>query len=143
MVFFLGFILGMGGLALLIMGEAPWFHGQKVPAATARRVGVILVCFFPVAILVYYLVGRFEGGYDINRTIIYWVVAILWIALAGFVLYKGLPAAEHEPAHHSAVEVPFETTAVDEPMPTSQEPPPQPRKKARPQPNPKDPFDFN
>jgi hypothetical protein len=99
MIFLVGFILGMAGLGLLIAVEVPWLGGQKVPGKTSRRVGVVLISFFPLLLLVRFIVSKYQADYDITVDAFYWSGAAVCVIAALVVLYRGLPSSGPLNAH--------------------------------------------
>lgn len=150
MVFLFGFLLTMGGLGLLIAGELPWLGGKKIPARTGRLVGAILIMFFPLVLLVRFVVLKFEADYDIDAGACYWSVAALCVLVATIMLIRGLPSSARMAAR-SGPAVPFEGTETPWEQPPAGDTlrPPAPgettgrRRKPKPAPKQHNPFDFS
>lgn len=91
MVFLLGFAMGMAGLALLMAPRVPWRGQGTVPPATVRRVGTVLILFFPALLSLRFLLSLFEAHWDFNVSVVNWTFTTLWFFLAFFLLLRGVP----------------------------------------------------
>jgi hypothetical protein len=151
MVFLVGFVLGVAGLSLLIAGEVRWLGGKKVPARTSRQVGAVLVGFFPLVLLIRFVVSKFEADYNVDVNAYYWSVVAMCLTTALIVLIRGLPASRKPAATARAAfrgpltidesEIPKDREPIDNPL--EPKPPTVPKRKSRPAPQEKNPFDFN
>src|SRR6266446_9745643 len=98
MVFFLGVFMAIGGLGLLIPKEL-WLGRRPLRKAWARGLGVVLIAFFPVALLVSFLLKRYDPEESVDVMIVHGSLAGLWALVCLVMLYKATrPSARLRPA---------------------------------------------
>ncbi|MCI0638456.1 MAG: hypothetical protein L0Y72_24595 [Gemmataceae bacterium] len=146
MVFVFGFILLVGGIAVLVLGELPWFGGRKVPQRNMRQVGILLVSFFPAVFVMRFIHSKLGADDLLPAAALHWSLAAIWLIAAWILVYR---AVGEKTAHQGAQTLtpasnPFGAAATDSQLAapnTSNAPKQFPSSPAKQQG--KSPFDFS
>jgi hypothetical protein len=90
MLFALGFLSMMLGLAMLVLGEMPISKSRRVPAKASRIAGAVLVAYFPLVLAIRYLWVTLGLEKHVPGNIVF---AVLWVVLAMAAAWIALRAA--------------------------------------------------
>ncbi|MCI0380687.1 MAG: hypothetical protein L0215_24140 [Gemmataceae bacterium] len=147
MVFILGSMFLVGGIAILVLGELPWFGGRKVPERNTRQVGILLVSFFPAVFVVRFIHWTLGADEILPAAALHWSLAAIWLIAAWVLVYRAVgekPANPAAPSPLTQAPNPFGAAATESQptMPNSSEiskqfPSATPKKPG------KSPFDFS
>ncbi|MBX9680888.1 MAG: hypothetical protein K2X38_19185 [Gemmataceae bacterium] len=89
MLFALGFLTLMLGLAMVVLGEMPISKTRRVPAKASRIAGGILALYFPLVLGIRYVWVTLDLDRFVAGNIVF---AILWVLLAmaaGWIALRG------------------------------------------------------
>ena len=95
-----GFILMTLGVAMLLVGEAP-FLGKRIPALRSRLIGVIFVLFLPLAFGVPQLFNAVLGSDVVQGPVVTWTLFALCVVASMVVLFPVM-MSKREPRMASA-----------------------------------------
>ena len=151
-----GFAMATLGIALLLLDEVPFLAGKRIPALSARMVGVVLVGFLPLALGIGPLSNLLFGPEIVEGLVLTWsLFGFCWFVVIAILFCEVVPKrpprkAAKVPA--APTQAPFgaakpeKIEAIEEPEPWSV---PEPVKKpggkrpSKPSPDDGNPFDFS
>jgi hypothetical protein len=156
MPFLLGVLMGVAGLAMVILGEVTLPGGGVIKSKPSRRAGIVWLSFFPLAFLVS-AVLRFLGLDEaVDPRLVFWIVSTLCLCVGlGYLLpawsagrpRRRKPAAAKSPANlfeaQPAVGVSTEPSPPPSPEPEPWLAPAETKPARRRVQEEKNPFDFS
>jgi hypothetical protein len=100
--FFLGVILTILGLTLLLVGDVR-LGRRRIKKASARKLGVFLVCFFPVVLIERVLLTKFDTDEQLDPLIVHCSLGGLWllVGLIWILMIAKLPGRKKRPTEET------------------------------------------